>query len=71
MRETKLTAAEASILRSVLAQIVLRSRTGQLGILHGANRFVSTNLSLKKADRELLNGIADKVGIVGGINEIT
>jgi hypothetical protein len=47
---------------SVFAHLVVRSRTGELGIVHGAQRFVSTHLCFSKAERETLTGLASKVG---------
>lgn len=40
---------ESDLLRIVPAQLKIKKRTGELGTLHGANRFVSTKyLSQKK-----------------------
>jgi F0F1-type ATP synthase epsilon subunit len=58
MAETKLTSEETTLLRSVLSKLVIRSRTGELGIAHGKERFISTQLCLRKSEREMLNQIA-------------
>jgi hypothetical protein len=50
-----------------LRQLVIRDRTGELGILHGMDRFVATAVILKKPERELLNAGARKIGLAGGI----
>ena len=65
MPEVKLTAAEADVLRTVLAALSVKGRTGEVGIIHGADRFVSTQQILKKADREALESAAMKVGLRG------
>jgi hypothetical protein len=68
MAETKLTAEEAQALRTVLCAMVVKRRTGELGIIHGAERFVSTHRMLKQADRDALDGAARKLGL-GSIRE--
>jgi hypothetical protein len=65
MPETKLTADEAQVLRGVLSALVIRTRTGELGIVHGAERFVSTQRTLKKAERDALDAAARKLGLSG------
>ena len=69
MAETILTTDEVTVLRAVLAKLTVRSRTGELGIMHGAERFVSTHLCLNKAERKTLAAIASKVGLQRGIAE--
>lgn len=71
MTEVKLTAEEAGILRVALANLAVRARTGELGIIHGADRFVSTNTCLKKRHREVLNRLAVKLGLATGIRELS
>lgn len=63
MPEIKLTAEEAHALRAALSALVVKARTGELGILHGAERFVSTQRIFKKADREALDAAARKLGL--------
>jgi hypothetical protein len=65
--EIKLSKEEASILREVLAHMKIRNRTGELGILHGMERFVSTNVTLKKQHLELLDSAAKRLGLSNGI----
>jgi hypothetical protein len=60
--EVKLTAQEASTLAFVLRALAVKNRTGELGIMHGMDRFVSANLILKKGERLELNSVAAKVG---------
>ena len=69
MPEVKLTSEEIAVLRFTLSKFAVRGRTGELGVLHGLDRFVSTQLILKKSDRDALNAIAAKVGL-RAINEV-
>lgn len=55
--------SEKEILKVVLSQITIKKRTGELGIVHGMDRFVSTKLSLKKDGVETLDQLAKKFGI--------
>lgn len=66
--EIKLNAEEVSTLREVLKQLKIRKRTGELGIMHGIDRFVSSNAAFKKQHLELLDQTARKVGLVNGID---
>ena len=68
--ETKLKADEVAVLRAILSKLAVRSRTGELGIVHGAERFVSTQLCLSKVDRTVLADVASKVGLKRGIQEV-
>ena len=65
MSDVRLTAEEAEVLRRVLRTIAVRRRTGEVGVVHGMNRFVSTNQPLKQQERELLNAAARKLGLNG------
>lgn len=65
MAEVKLASDEVAVLRAVMSKLCIRGRTGELGIVHGADRFVSTQLTLKKLDRAVLNAVANKVGLKG------
>ncbi len=65
MSEVRLTSDEADVLRRVLRTIAIRRRTGEVGVVHGMNRFVSTNQPLKQQDRESLNAAARKLGLSG------
>ncbi|HEX8522596.1 MAG TPA: hypothetical protein VF669_10100 [Tepidisphaeraceae bacterium] len=62
---TTLDGDEAEMLRVVLSTVVVEKRTGQIGIVHGAERFVSTQVVLKKEGRALLDKLARKVGLPG------
>ena len=68
MPEVKLTAEEAEALRVALSTLVVKGRSGELGIMHGADRFVSTQRIFRKKDREMLDAAARKLGL-GGIPE--
>lgn len=63
--ETKLSDNEIDVLRKILTYIVLKSRTGEIGIMHGANRFVSTNNILKKEEIGSLERLLTKIGLSG------
>lgn len=63
MTEIKLTPEEAQAVRAALSTLVVRARTGELGVMHGADRFVSTERILKKADREALEAAARKLDL--------
>ena len=58
---------EANAVADALRQLVICDRTGELGILHGMDRFVATAVVLKKPEREQLNAGARKIGLAGGI----
>ena len=63
MPETKLTAAEADVVHMLLAALVIRSRTGEVGIVHGSDRFVGTSLMLRTPARAALDSVARQVGL--------
>ena len=64
--EVRLRDEEAKALRAALASLCVKSRTGEVGIMHGADRFVSTQRVLKKPELESLDAAARKLGL-GGI----
>ncbi len=61
---------EANAVADALRQLVISDRTGELGILHGMDRFVGTGVALKKPEREQLNAGARKIGLAGGISTV-
>ncbi|WP_020413054.1 hypothetical protein [Microbulbifer variabilis] len=61
---------EISTLREVTKQLVVKKRTGEVGIMHGMNRFVSTRVVLKKRDRENLSSAFKKLGLAGFPKEV-
>jgi hypothetical protein len=65
MAEVKLTQEEVAVVRAVLSRVVIRERTGEIGILHGADRFVSSQLLLKAKERKALRAVASKMGLAG------
>jgi hypothetical protein len=67
MAETKLTSEETEVLAALLRRTVLRERSGEVGVVHGLDRFVSTGLILKKAERTALDAAASKLGLAPGI----
>lgn len=70
MADIKLTEKEVQALRAALATLIFRARTGEIGIIHGANRFVSTDLCLRKVDKDVLNEAVAKLGLKNGIPEV-
>ena len=61
--DIKISESEKEILKIVLSQIIIKKRTGELGVVHGIDRFVSSNISLKKDGIETLDQLAKKFGI--------
>lgn len=64
--DVKLDSDEVAVLKILLSEVVIKNRSGELGIMHGANRFVSTNRPLRKAGLEALDSVYKKVGLKGG-----
>jgi hypothetical protein len=52
-------------LRSLLSLIYVRERTGEIGILHGLDRFVSTQVCKKKSEVAALDALARRCGLSG------
>jgi len=67
MSEIKLSSDEAQALRAALSTLVIRDRTGagEIGIVHGMDRFVSTHRTFDKAERAALEATARKLGLAG------
>jgi hypothetical protein len=63
--EIKLNSDEIEILKRVISPLMVQKRSGQVGILHGMDRFVSTNVSLKESQKEILEGVFKKLGLSG------
>ena len=61
--EAKLKDDEVQALKAVLGRIVIRSRTGEVGIMHGMERFVSTQLCMKKQQLDALDSAAKTLGL--------
>ncbi len=66
--DVKLTDDEVKALRAALQPLVIKTRTGELGIVAGMDRFVSTGRVLKKADRDTLDAAAKKLGLSSGLS---
>lgn len=62
-----LTDDEGELLATVLRQLVVRDRTGEVGIAHGAERFVGTSMCLRKPERRALDRVAEKLGLADGV----
>ncbi|MRX27922.1 hypothetical protein [Kangiella sp. HZ709] len=70
MKELKLTEDELEAIKIALSELVVQDRTGQLGIMHGANRFVSLHICLKKQHRTIFNSAYRKLGISNGVKVV-
>lgn len=68
MSDVRLSPGEAAALRTALSALVVKTRTGELGIVHGADRFVSTRLIFRRPELDALHAAARKLGL-GGIGE--
>ena len=64
------TSEENEILKILLSQFVIKKRSGEIGIMHGADRFITTNLSIKKSEKVILNSAFKKLGIHSTPKEI-
>ena len=65
-----LTKDESDILKILLSQLVIKKRTGEVGIIHGAERFISTRLCLKTEHKEILNSAYQKLGASNSLKEV-
>ena len=54
---------EIELLKIVLSKVVIQQRTGSIGIIHGQDRFVSTNISLRKWHQKSLVSAYKKLGL--------
>lgn len=63
MPQVILNDSESRVLARAVRHFVVESRTGQLGITHGADRFVGTDDCFRKADLEQLESVFTKLGI--------
>jgi len=68
--EVRLTEEEKEVLKWILEEIVIKDRTGSIGIMHGADRFVSMSFTMRKPTRIVLNSVYRKLGLANGIKEI-
>ena len=66
----KLESNEIEILHTLLKEFVIKDLTGELGFVHGSDRFVSTNICLKKQHRRELKELYLKLGIANFPKEI-
>ena len=67
MAEIKITDDETQALKAMLSCLVLRYRTGELGLLHGADRFVSSQRTFNKQERAVIQAVAKKLGLGSGL----
>ncbi len=57
MAQVTLVDEEVEALRVALARLVVRERTGELGVLHGLDRFVGASECLRKPQRAALASV--------------
>ena len=67
MAELKLTEDETQALKAILSCLAVRDRTGELGLLHGADRFVSSQRTFTKPERLVIQSLAKKAGLGSGL----
>ena len=67
MIEVKLTEDETQALKAILSRLVLRDRTGELGLIHGADRFVGSQRTFTKPERAAIQSLAKKAGLDSGL----
>lgn len=67
MKEVKLSEDEYQAIQTALRELVVKGWTGELGMMHGANRFISTNICLKKQHRAIFDSACRKFGLGSGI----
>jgi hypothetical protein len=63
--EARLTADEAAALGAALHALAVRTRTSEVGLVHGLDRFVSGRVILKRREIDLLDAAARKLGLSG------
>lgn len=61
--DVTLTRHEKALLKLILSRMVIRRRTGELGIKHGMGRFVATDLVLSEPARKVLLSLLAKFQI--------
>src|SRR5205085_1231233 len=66
MTDVKLSPEELAVLRSVLGAIVVKTRTGEVGVTHGMDRFVSSMVILRRRERDALDSALKKLGLGNG-----
>lgn len=68
--KSEFTNEENELIRLILSEVVIKDRTGEVGIIHGADRFISTNICIKKKQREVLASVFKKLGISNPPREV-
>lgn len=63
MKQTILNTEEYEVLQLILNRLALQRRTGELGIIHGANRFVGTAICIRKPAVEALHKLCAKFDV--------
>lgn len=66
MSQHTLRPQEIEALRVLLSSVAV-DKSGEIGVVHGANRFVTSRYGLKAEQIEVLNSLARKVGVQSGL----
>jgi hypothetical protein len=61
--DKQLASDESDVLKTILSALIVNNRTGEVGFIHGFNRFVGTKVILKKAQIGTLNSARLKFGL--------
>lgn len=61
---------EVAALRTLLAAIVVDEPSGQIGVVHGNGRFVTSRHGLSPESRKALDALARKVGHASGVGRV-
>lgn len=63
MAELNVSEDETQALRAILSCLVVRDRTGEPGLPHGADRVVSSQRTFTKPERAVIESLAKKAGL--------
>ena len=65
-----LSTEESEIIKTLISSFTLRKRTGEIGIMHGLERFISTHKTFKKQKVDTLDAVFKKFGLTNGIEKV-
>ena len=68
--EIKFTDAEIQMLKLILSKMAIQENTGAIGVIHGLDRFISLDISLKKKEKEQIDNIAHKLKLGDTIKRV-
>lgn len=61
---------EVTALRAVLAAIVVSEPSGEIGVIHGNGRFVTSRHGMSAESRKAIDGLARKLGQGSGVARV-